>query len=166
MSTCNVLAASLVPVSGGPQDLMKPNRNFALNLVAMAMVFYFMTPQAAVSATSSANSHTVCIKRHWFILLRPPPQDLSTGFIPFQIVKMQDHDPILRFRRQTSHRNRGFLSLLSDYISEVNMNAIAQGDTDTDTLKLICTTDKCHFVQAHCNLFFCTRKVNYFKYLL
>jgi hypothetical protein len=33
---------------------------------------------------------------------------------------MHNHEPIYRFRRQTSHKNRGLFSLLSDYISEVS----------------------------------------------
>jgi hypothetical protein len=43
-------------------------------------------------------------------------------FNPFQVVKMLDHEPRFRVRRQTGYKNRGFFSMLSDYISEVNMN--------------------------------------------
>jgi hypothetical protein len=40
--------------------------------------------------------------------------------LPFQIETMLDETPIFRFRRETNHKNRGFLSLLADYISQVN----------------------------------------------
>jgi hypothetical protein len=40
----------------------------------------------------------------------------------FQTVTMLDHEPRFRVRRQTSKKNRGFFSMVSDYISEVSKN--------------------------------------------
>ncbi|KDR19837.1 uncharacterized protein LOC110829570 [Zootermopsis nevadensis] len=78
---------------GGPEDQMKPDRNFTLNSVAaVATLFCLMTSPVEVTAISSDNSQTT--------------------------LKMHDQKPTFRFRRQTSHKNRGFVSLLSDYISE------------------------------------------------
>jgi hypothetical protein len=41
---------------------------------------------------------------------------------PFQEMAMFDHEPRFRVRRQTSYKNRGFFSMISDYITEVNIN--------------------------------------------
>jgi hypothetical protein len=113
---------------------MKPDRNFTLNLVAaMAMLLCFMTSQVEVTAIS----RTVCIISHCVHSSATSLQGFTTDFIPFQTVKTHDHEPTHRFRRQTSHKNRGLVSLLSDYISEVNIDTTGQEDSDADTLQLI-----------------------------
>ena len=45
---------------------------------------------------------------------------LSAIFFSFQIETVSDEPSLFRLRRQTNHRNRGILSLLADYIKQVN----------------------------------------------
>ncbi|XP_023719226.1 uncharacterized protein LOC111870866 [Cryptotermes secundus] len=78
---------------------MKLKGIFAFNLVALiATVLCFVTFQAKVTAIALDNRHTV--------------------------VTMIDNEPRFRVRRQASNKNRGFFSMLSDYISETRDDTI------------------------------------------
>lgn len=77
----------------GSEDQMKLDR--ILNFIAVAAIatsFSFLVSPVEVTAIASDNSRT--------------------------IETMLDETPIFRFRRETNHKNRGFLSLLADYISQ------------------------------------------------
>ena len=43
-----------------------------------------------------------------------------SAIFPFQFETMSDEKPLFRFRRQTYHKNRGILSMLADYVKQVN----------------------------------------------